>query len=75
MIDSFFLVIKNGDFCENSRHVLYDLHVFVEEDAVVTPIKSSWPEETKAVAEPESLGWSPRNAGIVSIGCCRIAFF
>ena len=45
----------------------YDLHVFVEEDAVVTPIKSSWPEETKAVAEPESLGWSPRNAGIVSI--------
>ena len=24
-------------------------------------------KKTKAVVEPESLGWSPRNAGIVSI--------
>ena len=52
MIDSFFLVNKNEDFSENSRHVCYDLHVFVKQDAVVTT--TSWPEETKAVAEPES---------------------
>ena len=27
MIDSFFLVIKNENFCENGRDVLYDFHV------------------------------------------------
>ena len=40
--------------------------------------KHSWPEETKAVAEPKSLGWSPRNAGIVNIDywvLYRIFFF
>ena len=37
MIDSFFLVIKNEDSCENSRHDAVDLHVFVEQDAVALP--------------------------------------
>ena len=61
MIDLFFLVIKHGDFGENSsrnvRSILQSLPI----------IQSRWPEETKAVAGPKSLGWSPQNVGIVTI--------
>ena len=44
MIDSFFLVIKNEDSCEGSRHDAVIFMFFVEQDAVVTT--TSWPEET-----------------------------
>ncbi len=53
---------KNETFCENKPSCAMIFTCFVEK-----LLPSSWPEETKAVAEPESLGWSPRNAGIVSI--------
>jgi len=65
MIDSFFLVIKNEDSCEGSRHDAVIFMFFVEQDAVALP--QAGLRRQKGFAEPESLGWSPRNAGIVSI--------
>ena len=36
MIDSFFLVVKNEDFCEDSRHDAVIFMFFVKQGAVVT---------------------------------------
>ena len=74
----FFLSSKMETSVRIARHVCYNLHVLRRRMLQLLPSSQSrWPEETKAVAEPESLEWSPRNAGIVIIdwGVVRIVFF